>query len=60
MPHRLLGNEHGYLVTQTCMNTEMGKVHSQIHEASRHEEDTPLKENLNEFEKVLAMIIGMV
>lgn len=48
------------LVTQTGMNSEIGKVHSQIHEASQNEEDTPLKKKLNEFGEVLTMIIGAV
>ncbi|XVF23263.1 hypothetical protein REPUB_Repub13aG0021400 [Reevesia pubescens] len=48
------------LVTQIGMNTEIGKVHSQIHEASQNEEDTPLKKKLNEFGEVLTMIIGVV
>ncbi|KAM7257822.1 hypothetical protein ACFE04_013563 [Oxalis oulophora] len=48
------------LVTQTGMKTEIGKVHSQIHEAAQHEEDTPLKKKLNEFGEVLTMIIGAV
>ncbi|XVF46443.1 hypothetical protein PTKIN_Ptkin03bG0027200 [Pterospermum kingtungense] len=48
------------LVTEIGMNTEIGKVHSQIHEASQNEEDTPLKKKLNEFGEVLTMIIGLV
>lgn len=48
------------LVTNTGMNTEIGKVHSQIHEASQSEEDTPLKKKLNEFGEVLTMIIGVI
>ncbi|KAL5581113.1 hypothetical protein UlMin_013555 [Ulmus minor] len=48
------------LVTQTGMNSEIGKVHSQIHEAAQHEEDTPLKKKLNEFGEVLTMIIGAI
>ena len=48
------------LVTQTGMSTEIGKVHSQIHEASQNEEDTPLKKKLNEFGEALTMIIGLV
>ncbi|XWS28899.1 hypothetical protein CRYUN_Cryun25bG0111400 [Craigia yunnanensis] len=35
------------LATQISKNTEIGKVRSQIHEASQNEEDTPLKKNLN-------------
>lgn len=48
------------LVTQTGMSTEIGKVHSQIHEASQAEEDTPLKKKLNEFGEVLTAMIGVV
>nr|XP_043637050.1 calcium-transporting ATPase 4, endoplasmic reticulum-type-like [Erigeron canadensis] len=48
------------LVTSTGMNTEIGKVHSQIHEASQNEEDTPLKKKLNEFGEVLTMLIGCI
>ncbi|KAK1297861.1 Calcium-transporting ATPase 4, endoplasmic reticulum-type [Acorus calamus] len=48
------------LVIQTGMNTEIGKVHSQIHEASQNEEDTPLKKKLNEFGEALTMIIGVI
>ncbi|MCD7447836.1 calcium-transporting ATPase [Datura stramonium] len=39
------------------MDTEIGKVHSQIHEAAQHEEDTPLKKKLNEFGEALTAII---
>ncbi|XP_047977941.1 calcium-transporting ATPase 4, endoplasmic reticulum-type-like [Salvia hispanica] len=48
------------LVTQIGMNTEIGKVHSQIHEASQSEDDTPLKKKLNEFGEVLTAIIGVI
>ncbi|XP_071742227.1 calcium-transporting ATPase 4, endoplasmic reticulum-type-like [Rutidosis leptorrhynchoides] len=48
------------MVTDTGMNTEIGKVHSQIHEASQNEEDTPLKKKLNEFGEVLTMLIGLI
>ncbi|GAB2242289.1 hypothetical protein Droror1_Dr00019064 [Drosera rotundifolia] len=48
------------LVTQTGMDTEIGKVHSQIQEASQNEEDTPLKKKLNEFGEMLTLIIGVI
>lgn len=48
------------LVTQTGMNTEIGKVHLQIHEASQGDEDTPLKKKLNEFGEALTAIIGVI
>ncbi|KAK1408432.1 hypothetical protein QVD17_40202 [Tagetes erecta] len=48
------------LVTDTGMNTELGKVHSQIQEASQSEEDTPLKKKLNEFGETLTMMIGLI
>ncbi|KAL4558283.1 hypothetical protein LXL04_036481 [Taraxacum kok-saghyz] len=48
------------LVISTGMNTEIGKVHSQIHDASQAEEDTPLKKKLNEFGEVLTMLIGCI
>ncbi|KAH7677970.1 P-type ATPase protein [Dioscorea alata] len=48
------------LVTQTGMKTEIGKIHSQIHEASLNDDDTPLKKKLNEFGEVLTAIIGVI
>ena len=48
------------LVTHTGMNTEIGKVHSQIQEAAENEEVTPLKKKLNEFGEALTAIIGVV
>lgn len=48
------------LVTQTGMETEIGKVHNQIHEASQSEDDTPLKKKLNEFGERLTMMIGLI
>ncbi|GMP89165.1 hypothetical protein CsSME_00040850 [Camellia sinensis var. sinensis] len=48
------------LVTQIGMNTEIGKVHSQIHEASQNEDETPLKKKLNEFGEALTAIIGVI
>ncbi|KAI4981754.1 hypothetical protein ZWY2020_022246 [Hordeum vulgare] len=37
------------LVVHTGMATEIGKIHSQIHEALQEDDDTPLKKKLNEF-----------
>lgn len=48
------------LVTHTGMETEIGKVHSQIQAASQSEEDTPLKKKLNEFGELLTIIIGVI
>ena len=48
------------LVTLIGMETEIGKVHTQIHAAAQSEEDTPLKKKLNEFGEVLTMIIGVI
>ncbi|XWS43668.1 hypothetical protein CRYUN_Cryun16bG0123000 [Craigia yunnanensis] len=48
------------LVTQIGMETEIGKVHTQIHVAAQSEEDTPLKKKLNEFGELLTMIIGVI
>ncbi|MED6110074.1 Calcium-transporting ATPase 4, endoplasmic reticulum-type [Stylosanthes scabra] len=48
------------LVSQIRMETEIGKVHTQIHVASQSEEDTPLKKKLNEFWETLTLIIGVI
>ncbi|KAK9062612.1 hypothetical protein SSX86_019800 [Deinandra increscens subsp. villosa] len=48
------------LVTETGMDTEIGKVHSQIQEAAQNEKDTPLKKKLNELGEVLTMLIGLI
>ncbi|KAH7667726.1 P-type ATPase protein [Dioscorea alata] len=48
------------LVTETGMSTEIGKIHSQIHDASQSDDETPLKKKLNEFGEVLTMIIGVI
>ncbi|OIW12207.1 hypothetical protein TanjilG_28615 [Lupinus angustifolius] len=48
------------LVTNTGMETEIGKVHKQIHFAAQSEEDTPLKKKLNEFGEMLTLIIGVI
>lgn len=44
------------IVTAIGMNTELGKIHAQIQEASEFEEDTPLKQKLNEFGELLAQV----
>ncbi|GAB2272435.1 Calcium-transporting ATPase 4, endoplasmic reticulum-type [Dionaea muscipula] len=48
------------LVTHTGMETELGKVHTQIHIASQIEDETPLKKKLNEFGETLTVIIGVI
>ncbi|KAI4973127.1 hypothetical protein ZWY2020_028835 [Hordeum vulgare] len=49
-----------YLVVHTGMATEIGKIHSQIHEALQEDDDTPLKNKLNEFGEALTKIIGLI
>ncbi|KAM7276172.1 hypothetical protein ACFE04_018038 [Oxalis oulophora] len=48
------------IVTSTGMNTEVGKIQKQIHEASLEESDTPLKKKLDEFGARLTTSIGIV
>ncbi|KAE8781896.1 Calcium-transporting ATPase 4, endoplasmic reticulum-type [Hordeum vulgare] len=48
------------LVVHTGMATEIGKIHSQIHEALQEDDDTPLKKKLNKFGEALTMIIGVI
>ncbi|KAE8817249.1 calcium-transporting ATPase 4, endoplasmic reticulum-type-like [Hordeum vulgare] len=48
------------LVVHTGMATEIGKIHSQIHEALQEDDDTPLKKKLNEFGETLTNIIGLI
>ncbi|XP_044972488.1 calcium-transporting ATPase 1, endoplasmic reticulum-type-like [Hordeum vulgare subsp. vulgare] len=48
------------LVVHTGMATEIGKIHSQIHEALQEDDDTPLKKKLNKFGEALTMIIGLI
>lgn len=48
------------IVITTAMNTEIGKIQKQIHEASLEESDTPLKKKLDEFGGRLTTSIGIV
>lgn len=48
------------VVVSTGMNTELGKIQKQIHEASLEETDTPLKKKLDEFGGRLTTAIGLV
>ncbi|KDP28449.1 hypothetical protein JCGZ_14220 [Jatropha curcas] len=48
------------IVISTGMNTEIGKIQKQIHEASLEESDTPLKKKLDEFGGRLTTAIGLV
>lgn len=45
------------IVTSIGMDTEIGKIQSQIQAAADEEEDTPLKKKLNEFGELLAKVI---
>ncbi|KAK4267034.1 hypothetical protein QN277_023877 [Acacia crassicarpa] len=48
------------IVVTTGMNTEIGKIQTQIHEASLEDHDTPLKKKLDEFGGQLTIAIGFV
>ncbi|KAG5141921.1 hypothetical protein JHK82_017616 [Glycine max] len=48
------------IVITTGMDTEIGKIHKQIHEASQEESDTPLRKKLDEFGNRLTTAIGLV
>lgn len=48
------------VVITTGMHTEIGKIQTQIHEASLEESDTPLKKKLDEFGNRLTTAIGIV
>ncbi|CAN6466082.1 unnamed protein product [Victoria cruziana] len=48
------------VVVSTGMKTEIGKIQTQIHEASLEEQDTPLKKKLDEFGEKLTLVIGFV
>ncbi|KAK3011505.1 hypothetical protein RJ639_011113, partial [Escallonia herrerae] len=48
------------IVVNIGMRTEIGKIQTQIHEASLEESDTPLKKKLDEFGNRLTTAIGLV
>nr|CAD1844504.1 unnamed protein product [Ananas comosus var. bracteatus] len=48
------------IVTSIGMSTEIGKIQTQIQEASMEEHDTPLKKKLDEFGGRLTTIIGVI
>lgn len=48
------------MVVDTGMRTEIGKIQTQIHEASLDESETPLKKKLDEFGSRLTTTIGLV
>ncbi|XP_031283460.1 calcium-transporting ATPase, endoplasmic reticulum-type [Pistacia vera] len=48
------------IVISTGMNTEIGKIQKQIHEASLEESETPLKKKLDEFGSRLTTAIGFI
>ncbi|KAJ4954266.1 hypothetical protein NE237_011049 [Protea cynaroides] len=48
------------IVVSTGMRTEIGKIQTQIHQASLENDDTPLKKKLDEFGGRLTTAIGIV
>lgn len=48
------------IVVEIGMRTEIGKIQTQIHEASLDESETPLKKKLDEFGSRLTSAIGLV
>lgn len=48
------------IVVATGMNTEIGKIQQQIHDASLEDHDTPLKKKLDKFGGRLTKAIGIV
>ena len=48
------------IVTFTGMQTAIGRVQEQVREAAEEEEDTPLKQKLDDFGEKLSYLIGAV
>ncbi|KAK8962014.1 Calcium-transporting ATPase, endoplasmic reticulum-type [Platanthera guangdongensis] len=48
------------IVSSIGMNTEIGMIQTQIHEASMEERETPLKKKLDEFGERLTSAIGLI
>ena len=48
------------IVISIGMDTEIGKIQSQIQEASLEDHDTPLKKKLDEFAETLTIVIGSI
>jgi len=48
------------VVTDTGMSTEIGKIQSQIQEASLEDYDTPLSRKLDEFADLLTKVVGTI
>uniref|UniRef100_A0A7N0V1C4 P-type Ca(2+) transporter n=1 Tax=Kalanchoe fedtschenkoi TaxID=63787 RepID=A0A7N0V1C4_KALFE len=48
------------MVVSTGLNTEIGTIQKQIHEASFEDSDTPLKKKLDEFGNRLTTVIGLI
>mmetsp|Transcript_15870 Transcript_15870/g.28793 ORF Transcript_15870/g.28793 Transcript_15870/m.28793 type:complete len:1046 (+) Transcript_15870:117-3254(+) len=48
------------VVTETGMQTEIGKIQSAVQEAAEDEEDTPLKKKIDEFGDLLSQVIGVI
>lgn len=53
------GNALG-IVTYTGMNTAIGSVHAEVQAAKEEEEDTPLKQKIDQFGDMLAKVIAVI
>lgn len=48
------------IVVKTGMSTEIGKIQKSVQEASEEEEDTPLKQKIDEFGELLSKVILVI